>query len=106
MGVDDRRDRKEATQLAFAIAVSLVLLVALGAGALYLLTDWFGSTGPFAPGLGLKEAALISFGVSLAVILVMTIVSGGDALLGELPFTIIGFLIFFVMFWLMIAWIF
>jgi len=50
--------------------------------------------------------AVIAFGVSLAVILVMTIVSGGDAVLGELPFTILGFLVFFVVFWLMIAWIF
>jgi hypothetical protein len=49
---------------------------------------------------------VIAFGVSLAVILVMTIVSGGDAVLGELPFTILGFLVFFVVFWLMIAWIF
>jgi len=40
------------------------------------------------------------------VILVMTIVSGGDAIFGELPFTLAGFLIFFVIFWLMIAWIF
>jgi hypothetical protein len=39
-------------------------------------------------------------------VLVMTIVSGGDAIFGELPFTIAGFLIFFVIFWLMIAWIF
>ena len=44
--------------------------------------------------------------VSLVVILVMAVVSGGDAIFGELPFTILGFLIFFVIFWLMIAWIF
>jgi hypothetical protein len=105
-GADDLRDRKEARQLALAVAVSVVLLVAMGGGALYFLTDWFSSTGPFAPGLGLKNAALISFFVSLAVILVMTIVSGGDAIFGELPFTILGFLIFFLVFWLMIAWIF
>jgi hypothetical protein len=37
----------------------------------------------------------------------MAVVSGGDAIFGELPFTIAaGFLIFFVIFWLMIAWIF
>jgi hypothetical protein len=65
-----------------------------------------GSSDPFSGGLGLKNAALISFGVSFAAILVMTVVSGGDAILGELPFTIAGFLIFFVVFWLMIAWIF
>jgi hypothetical protein len=55
-------------------------------------------------GLGLKTAALIA--VSPAVIPLMTIVSGGDAIFGERPFTIAGFLIFFVIFWLMIAWIF
>jgi hypothetical protein len=65
-----------------------------------------GESDPFSAGLGLKNAALISFGVSLAVILVMAIVSGGDAIFGELPFTIAGFLLFFVIFWLMIAWIF
>jgi hypothetical protein len=32
-------------------------------------------------------------GASLAVILVMAVVSGGDAIFGELPFTIAGFLI-------------
>jgi hypothetical protein len=61
---------------------------------------------PFSEGLGLKNAALIAFGVSLAVILVMAVASGGDAIFGELPFTIAGFLIFFAIFWLMIAWIF
>ena len=61
---------------------------------------------PFSAGLGLKDAALISFGVSFVLILVMAVASGGDAIFGELPFTILGFLIFFVIFWLMIAWIF
>ena len=74
-----------------------------GAGFYYLVG--FGSD-PFAPGLGLKNAALVSFGVSTVLILVMAVVSGGDAIFGELPFTVLGFLIFFVIFWLMIAWIF
>ena len=39
-------------------------------------------------GSGSKNAALISFGVSFVVILVMAVVSGGDAIFGELPFTI------------------
>ena len=65
-----------------------------------------GASDPFAPGLGLKNAALVSFGVSTVLILVMAVVSGGDAIFGELPFTVLGFLIFFVIFWLMIAWIF
>jgi hypothetical protein len=102
----DDRDRKEATQLLLAAAVALILLVAIVWGGLYYLFETANFSDPFAAGLGLKNAALISFGVSLAVILVMAVASGGDAIFGELPFTIAGFLIFFVIFWLMIAWIF
>jgi len=105
-GPEDRRDRKEAMRLFVASALALILLVGLGFAGLFYFTEMMGSSDPFSAGLGLKNAALISFGVSFAVILVMTIASGGDAILGELPFTIAGFLIFFVIFWLMIAWIF
>ncbi|MGH6864856.1 MAG: hypothetical protein ACREDO_01435 [Methyloceanibacter sp.] len=106
-GAEDRRDRKEATRLFVAVSIALALLIAIGFAGLYYLTGWVGSSSdPFAPGLGLKNAALISFGVSFVSILVMVIASGGDAIIGELPFTIAGFLIFFVVFWLMIAWIF
>ena len=105
-GQEDRRDRKAAMRLFVAAAVAFILLVAMGVAGLYYFAEVMGSSDPFSEGLGLKNAALISFGVSFAAILVMTVVSGGDAILGELPFTIAGFLIFFVVFWLMIAWIF
>jgi hypothetical protein len=102
----DRRDQKEATRLLVAAAAALLLLLLIIGGAgLYWLVG-LGESDPFAPGLGLKNAAVVSFAVSLVVILVMAVVSGGDAIFGELPFTILGFLIFFVVFWLMIAWIF
>ena len=101
----DDRDHKE-TRLLLAAAVALILLVAIVWGGFYYFVEYANFWDPFAAGLGLKNAALISFGVSLAVILVMAVVSGGDAIFGELPFTIAGFLIFFVIFWLMIAWIF
>lgn len=103
---DDRQDRKEATRLFVAAAVALILLIAMGAAGLYYFTEVMGASDPFSAGLGLKNAALISFVVSFVAILVMAVVSGGDAIFGELPFTIVGFLIFFVIFWLMIAWIF
>mgnify|MGYP001817773894 FL=1 len=106
MGEGDRQDRKEATKLFVAAAVALILLVLLGLAGFYYLTTVMGQVDPFSAGLGLKNAALVSFGVSFVAILVMAVVSGGDAILGELPFTIAGFLIFFVIFWLMIAWIF
>jgi hypothetical protein len=100
----DRHERNEALRLLIAACVALLLLIVVGGAGLYFLMDVEGD--PFAPGLGLKKAAVISFGVSFVAILIMVVVSGGDAILGELPFTIAGFLIFFVIFWLMIAWIF
>jgi hypothetical protein len=104
-GPSDRRERNEALRLFVAATAGILLLIIIGGAGLYYLIG-LGASDPFSAGLGLKNAALISFGVSLVVILVMAVVSGGDAIFGELPFTILGFLIFFVIFWLMIAWIF
>jgi len=104
-GPSDRRERNEALRLFVAATAALLLLVVIGGAGLYYLVG-LGDGDPFSAGLGLKTAALISFGVSLVVILVMAVISGGDAIFGELPFTVIGFLILFVVFWLMIAWIF
>jgi hypothetical protein len=101
----DQRERNEALRLFIAAAVSLLLLIVVGGAGFYYIMG-IGDADPFSAGLGLKNAALISFGVSFVAILIMAVVSGGDAILGELPFTIAGFLIFFVIFWLMIAWIF
>jgi len=102
----DRRERNEALRLFVAAAISLLLLVVVAGAGFYYLMGMDSAGDPFSAGLGLKNAALISFAVSLVLILVMAVVSGGDAILGELPFTVAGFLIFFVVFWLMIAWIF
>lgn len=101
----DRHERKEALRLLVVAAAALLLLIAIGGAGFYYLVG-LGALDPFSAGLGLKDAALISFAVSFVVILVMAVVSGGDAIFGELPFTILGFLIFFLIFWLMIAWIF
>jgi hypothetical protein len=105
VGAEDRKDRKEATRLFAAAAIAVLLLIAMGAAGIYFLTE-IGGSDPFVEGVGLKGAALVSFCVSFVLIMVMAIASGGDAIFGELPFTIVGFLIFFVVFWLMIAWIF
>jgi hypothetical protein len=77
----DDRDHKE-TRLLLAAAVALILLVAIVWGGIYYFVEYANFSDPFAAGLGLKNAALISFGVSLAVILVMAVVSGGDAIFG------------------------
>jgi hypothetical protein len=101
----DQRDRTEAMHLLIAAAIALLLLIVIIGAGIYLVVG-LGESDPFSAGLGLQNAAIVAFGVSLAVILIMAVVSGGDAIFGELPFTIAGFLIFFVIFWLMIAWIF
>ena len=102
----DQHDRTEATRLLIAAAIALVLLIVVVGGGIYFVAGLGEDSDPFSAGLGRKNAAIVSFGVSLVVILIMAVVSGGDAIFGELPFTIAGFLIFFVIFWLMIAWIF
>ena len=64
LGEGDRRDRQDATRLFVAAALALILLVAIGAGSIYYFTEMMGSSDPFSEGLGLKNAALISFAVS------------------------------------------
>ena len=87
-GAEDRRDRKEA-MTAYACRGRRSHTAALLLGGAAALPGRVHRPGnPFSGGLGLKDAALICFGVSLVVVLVMAIVSGGDAIFGELPFTI------------------
>jgi len=97
---EDIEDRKLTIRLFAAIVVAVAV-----AGALLF---FFG--GPLIaehlePGLGLKTSAVISFAVTLAVIVVMAVVAG-EGLLGEIQFMILGFAGFFVILWLLIAWIF
>ena len=56
-------------------------------------------------GLGLKDAAVIAFFVTV-ITLVIFAVAAGDGLLGELQFMLSGFFAFFLVLWLLIAWIF
>ena len=59
----------------------------------------------FEPGLGLKNSAIISFFVTIITFVIFA-VTAGDGLLGEIQYMIGGFFTFFIIFWLMIAWIF
>ena len=59
----------------------------------------------FEPGLGLKMASIISFFVVTTLFIVFA-VAAGDSLIGEIQFMIGGFLLFFFIFTLMIAWVF
>lgn len=96
----DRADRRQSLALFLGIAVTIAILLGLG---------WF-VFGPaiaeaVAPGIGLRSAAMIAFGLALAMILVMAVVAG-DGIVGELPVMVLGFFAFFIVAWLMIAWIF
>ena len=72
-GPSDRRERNEALRLLVAATAGILLLVVIGGAGLYYLIG-LGDADPFSAGLGLKTAALISFGVSFVVILVMAVI--------------------------------
>ena len=59
----------------------------------------------FEPGVGLKLASILGFFVATILFIVFAIFAG-DGLLGELQFMIGGFLVFFLIFTVMIAWVF
>ena len=99
----DSRDKKEARMLAIVLVALLVVLAIAAMLALPLLTEM--AAVHMAPGLGLKDAALIAFFTTL-VIMVVFAVAAGDGFLGEIQFMLLGFFAFFVVIWLLLAWIF
>ena len=102
-GEEDQKDRNESRRIAIVL-VALVVLV--GVAVMLLLPSLAGFAAThFEPGLGLKTAAIISFFVTVVVLLVFA-VAAGDGVVGELPVMLLGFFVFFLFFWLMIAWIF
>lgn len=106
-GNGDRQDRDEALRMLVAMVGALVALVLVLVGGGYFVLGWFGDLGEaFAGGLGLKDSAAIALVVAFLAAIVFALVSGGFGAIGELPFTLLGFFLFFVFFWLMTAWIF
>lgn len=107
MSSTDRRDSRLALRILFGTSALAALLVALlvlaAAVSLPGLSDWVAAT--FDDGIGLRTSALVAAIVSVAVILVFALVAG-EGLIGELQFMIPGFFLFFVFFWLMLAWVF
>ena len=72
----------------------------------YLGLDTNVSLTPFrVQGLGFKDAAIYSFFITIALLVVLTL-AAGDGLIGELQFLLIGFVVFFFIIWLFITWIF
>lgn len=88
------------------LALLLITLAVLGGLLWFVLPELVATTAAvFAPGLGLKQAAIIAFGLTVLVFLVFAI-AAGDGLLGELQFMLGGFFGFFTILWLMLAWVF
>lgn len=97
---EDIEDRRLTVRLFAVIAVAVVV-----AGALLLFLGRPLVAEHLEPGVGVKDAAVISFAVTLVTVVVMAIVAG-EGLLGELQYMLLGFLALFVILWLLIAWIF
>ena len=95
----DKSDRK-LTLYMFAVIFVFTILVAF---LLFLFLP--NILYIFEPGLSLKGAAIVSFFVTIITFVIFA-VTAGDGLLGEIQYMIGGFFTFFIIFWLMIAWIF
>jgi hypothetical protein len=103
VGESDNKDKDESRKIAIAL---ISLVIALGVAILLMLTILAEVAAVhFSPGLGLKGSAVISFFVTVVVMIVFAM-SSGDGLLGEIQFILGGFFLFFVIIWLSIAWIF
>ncbi len=102
-GSTDSKDKKEARTLAIVLLVMTVVLVAAAALMMPLLADM--AALHLAPGMGLKDAAIIAF-FTTVVMMVVFAVAAGDGFLGEIQFMLVGFLAFFIIIWLLLAWVF
>lgn len=103
VGEADDKDKVEARKIAIVL-ISLVIV--LGISILFMLpmlSDII--TSHLSPGMGLKDSAVISFFVTTVIMLIFAI-SSGDGLLGELQFILGSFFLFFIIIWLLVAWIF
>lgn len=103
VGEADTKDKNESRKIAIVL-ISLVVLVGL---ALFLMAPTVAEFVAvyLSPGLGLKQAAVIAFFITIVTLLIFTL-AAGEGLLGELQFILVGFFLFFLILWLMIAWIF
>ncbi len=96
-------DSKQAFRLLLIMTALLGLLLVAGL-MMWPLAVEFAST-QLAPGLGMRDAAVISFFVTVLTMVVFAF-AAGDGFIGEIQFMLAGFFSFFVVIWLMLAWIF
>jgi len=99
MSNGNREDLKIFALILAAVAVLIAVIVVAGGP---LLQE---GAAAFAPGIGLKTAALWGFGVTVGLFVLFALVAG-DGLFGELHFMLGSFFAFFVVLTLLIAWVF
>lgn len=88
--------------LAVLVAGGLGLLVAIGLLGGPLISE---VSAALDPGMGIREAAIWGFGVTVGLFLLFAMVAG-DGIIGELQFMLGAFFSFFVIITLLIAWVF
>ena len=103
IGNSDLKDRNDSRKILLTLTVLFIVLIL---SIIFIFPSFLEilSTSTSA-GLGLKDSAVVSFFVTLVLVTILTLVSG-DGLLGEVQFVLAAFFLFFIVFWLMIAWIF
>ena len=103
VGESDQKDKNESRKIAIALIAMVVVLLAAAVLLLPLLTEL--SAVHLAQGLGLKNAFVISFFISIVLMILFT-VAAGDGLIGELQFVIPGFFLFLIIIAFSLAWVF
>lgn len=99
----DNKDKIEARKLLIVILVVLLAVVAALALMLPMIGEFVSTS--LEPGVGVKQAAIISFFITV-ITLAFFAITAGDGLLGEIQFMLAGFFGFFLTIWFLIAWVF
>ena len=102
-GETDQKDKTESRK----VAISLLALVILLGIASVLMIPFLGELAALhlSPGLGLRDAAVLSF-FTTVVLMIIFALAAGDGFLGEVQFMLAAFSGFFITIWLLLAWIF
>lgn len=94
--------KSELTMWAIVLVIGLALVVA----GLYFVPPMLADVvTQLEPGVGIKTAAIWSFGVTIGVFVLFAVVAG-DGIIGEIQFMLGGFFLFFIIITLLIAWVF
>lgn len=103
VGEADSKDKDESRKIAVAL-IALVLVLGIAILLMLPMLSEIVSV-HLSPGLGLKDSAIIAFFITVVIMIIFALASG-DGLLGEIQFILSSFFLFFVIIWLLVAWLF